>query len=253
VIYNLGGTVGFNPRLSADPSDATHPTPVVENWEGWQDEPLSALFPDPDPFCTLCGKTSGCTPGATYPHFIFLTGGTASCPSPEVTATPNQTLAPTKQTSAPLVLQAYRLNGDGSLTTASLAANGAFVVPPPSGGSMGMLAIYVGRPSNTVTRFDLPGAPGPGSLFWNSARAKYMSSYADVSQGPSKTVTLDCPAGKPSSCFPNLAEWTKRLDSAQSDVFASLPYIANSFALNTLTPMGGSTSASIPITRVITH
>jgi hypothetical protein len=249
VIYNLGSTVGFAPQLAADPSDPTHPTPVVEDWEAWEDQPLSASFPDPDPFCTPCGQTTLC-PGEPYVHVTFLAGG-GICSS--VAATPNQTFAPTKQTTAPLVLQVYRLNGDGSLTTAQLAANGAFVVPSPTAGSMGMLAVFVGRTSNTVTRLGL-GQAGPASLVWVPAIAKYETGYADISQGPARNNPgAECPAGKPSVCYPFLQEWDKRLDSAQSNVFASLPYTANSFALNTLTPVGGARSATLPITRVIAH
>src|SRR5471032_3141785 len=103
----------------------------------------------------MCGRASGC-PVGTYPHFNFQTGGTANCAAPPIFATPNQTLAPTKQTSAPLVLQAYRLAPDGTLGTATIAANGAYVVPAAVGGSMGMLAVYVGRTSATVSRFNLP-------------------------------------------------------------------------------------------------
>jgi hypothetical protein len=254
VLYNAAATsVGFNPQLANDPTDAAHPNPVVENWEGWQDEALSTPFPDQDPFCTLCGVSSGC-PVGTYPHFTFLTGGSATCAVPAVFAQPNQTFAPTKQTSAPLVVQAYRLAPDGTLGPATITPNGAYVVPAAAGGSMGMLALYVGRTSATVSRFDLAGAPGPGSLGWNPAIAHFVSLYADVSQGPAHTTTFDCPAGKPSTCFPNLATWVKRLDSAQSDVFASLSFVSNSFALNTLTPAGAASApTTFRISRVVGH
>src|SRR5207244_4625074 len=159
----------------------------------------------------------------------------------------------TKMSSAPLTLRGYRTSGDGTTIAgdAGVAGNGAYIVPASSNGYMGMAFLYVGRTAATVTRFNLAGAPGGARFQWNAAAGKYESPYVTVPQPPTSTTRIDCTSGA-ASCYDDLADWNKQLDSAQSNVYGALAVSANGFANGTTTAIGASTTPNtIPLTRVI--
>jgi len=147
----------------------------------------------------------------------------------------------------------YRAANDGLTLAgdAQVAPNNAYVVPGASGGYVGMAVIYVGRTSASVTRYDLVGAPGPGQLQWNPSISHYESGYASITAPPTSITTVDCMSGY-ATCYNDLADWTKRLDSAQSNVYGGLNLAASGFASGTTNALGAVTAAStIALTRVI--
>ena len=134
---------------------------------------------------------------------------------------------------------------------AQVAPNNAYVIPGASGNYMGMAVIYVGRTSASVTRYNLIGAPGPGQLQWNSAISHYESGYASITAPPTSITTIDCLSGS-ATCYNDLADWTKRLDAAQTNVYGGLNLVANGFASGTTNALGALTTAStVALTRVI--
>jgi hypothetical protein len=248
VVYNPGASYGLTLQLVVDPSDAAHSTPAVENWEGWDDNALTPGYVNgAGPWCFGCGTYgNGCV--GNYAGWQWLTGGFAKCPTSFVSNNPNMTYAPTKQTSAPLTLHVFRGANDG-LTLAGdtqVASNNAYVVPAASGSYVGMAVIFVGRTSTSVIRYNLVGAPGPGQLSWNPSNLHYESDYASVTVPPTSTTGVDCLRGS-ATCYNNLADWTKRLNSAQSNVYGAFSWTANQFSPGTTIVIGAVTPTNTTI------
>lgn len=247
VVYNLGASYGLSFQLSADPADSTHSSPIVEGWEGWDDEPLTPAYPAGVEWCTSCGGAGCRAPpySQLYYHFWWLTSGSMGCPYNTIINNPSMTYAPAKQTSAPLAVHVYRANNDGATIAADalVASNNSYVIPASSGGYMGMALLFVGRTSSSVTRFNLDAAPGPAALNWNASIGKYESPFVSVPQPPSYSDRIDCNAGSARTCLNDRADWTKQLDFAQSNVYGALTnVVANGYASGTTTPLGSSTA-----------
>jgi hypothetical protein len=252
VVYNLGSRYGLSFQLGADAGDATHASAVVENWEGWNDEPLTPPYTASTPWCTACGST-GCR-NEPYASF-FWANGSLTCPVDPVLNNPSQTYAPAKQTTAPLAVGVYQANNDGTTIAAPafVTTKNAFVVPGAAGGFMGIDFIFVGRSPASVARFDLDASPAPASFQWNAAIGKYESRFASVTQPPVFFDRTDCVGTATAACYEDLADWTKRLDFAQSNVYGALNALtASGFVPGTTTALGASTPpTAISLTTTI--
>jgi hypothetical protein len=74
----------------------------------------------------------------------------------------------------------------------------------------------------------------------------YESDYASVTVPPTSATGVDCLVGS-ATCYNNLADWTKRLDSAQSNVYGAFGWTANQFSPGTTTVIGAATPANTTV------